>query len=277
MKNPEKPNPLQLNLWSTQEDSDWEDYKVAREYVQSLRLKNKADWEGYVNGRNLRDTNIPGEPEKVYHNRGWVDWNDWLGIKEPAQSDEPPPTSLFDNTKDGLWSYNEGSKWMNFHEARRLVREYGFEYEEEWELFIEGKFTARTPLPDDVPGNPDRVYRFVGWTGWKDWLVHPENQIAYSNFYRAREFTRSCRIPDKEAWRGFLKENAPLIKDYHFLLPLRPHLEYMDSGWQDWNDWLGTDIGFLDFHSSRKFVHTLLNFIFYRICNYISNIIYILH
>ncbi len=146
---------------------------------------------------------------------------------------------------------------MNFYEARQLVREYGFEYEEEWELFIEGKFTSRKPLPDNVPGNPDRVYRFIGWMGWKDWLVHPENQITYSNFYRAREFARSSRIPDKGAWRDFIKGNAPLIKDYRFVLPIMPHLEYMDSGWEDWKDWLGTDIEFLDLNSSRKFVRTL--------------------
>lgn len=257
MKPPEKPSSSQLDLWSTQEDSVWEDYKVAREYVRSLRLKNQADWERYANGENLRDTNIPAKPEKVYHNRGWVDWNDWLGTREPAQFNKPPPTSLFDNTKAGLWSYDESSKWMNFCEARQLVREYGFEYEEAWELFIDGKFTSRKPLPDNIPGNPDQVYRFVGWKTWKDWLVHPENQIAYSNFYRAREFVRSCRISDKGAWRDFLKGNAPLIKDYHFVLPLMPHLEYMDSGWKDWNDWLGTDIEFLDLNSSRKFVHTL--------------------
>ena len=257
MKTPEKPAPFQFNLWSTKEDFKWEDYKVAREYVHSLGLKNKAEWEGYVRGRNLRDAKIPGEPDNVYRNRGWVDWNDWLGIREPETLSEPPQSSLFDNAKEGLWSHHEGSKWMNFHEAQRLAREYGFEYEEEWKLFIEGKFTARKPLPEEVPENPDRVYRFVGWKGWKDWLVHPENQIAYTGFFRAREFVRSCRIPDKEAWRGFLEENDPLIMEYRFVLPLRPHLEYMDSGWQDWNDWLGTDIGFLDFRSSRKFAHTL--------------------
>ena len=99
MKTPEKPAPFQFNLWSTKEDFKWEDYKVAREYVHSLGLKNKAEWEGYVRGRNLRDAKIPGEPDNVYRNRGWVDWNDWLGIREPETLSEPPQSSLFDNAK----------------------------------------------------------------------------------------------------------------------------------------------------------------------------------
>ena len=257
MKIPEKRSSKQLNLWGQPEESEWEDYKVARDYIRSLGLKNKADWEKYAHGENLRDSKIPATPDKIYHNRGWVDWNDWLGIREPAQPNEPSPTSLLDNTKEGLWSQNKDSKWMNFFEARQLVREYGFEYEEEWELFIAGKFTSRKPLPGNVPGNPDRVYRFLGWKSWKDWLVGAEYQIEYTNFSRARGFVRSCRIPDKGAWRDFLKENAPLTKDYRIVLPRMPHLEYKISGWKDWNDWLGKDVGFLDFKSSRKFVRTL--------------------
>jgi hypothetical protein len=257
MNNPENKVALQLDLWSSKEGSAWEEYKVAREYVRSLNLKNRAEWEGHVRGGHLRDTRIPGEPEKVYRNRGWVDWNDWLGNKEIVKSDEPRGISLFDSPMEGMRSDREDTEWMNFHDSRRLVREYGFEYEQEWELFIRGKFPDRKPLPDNVPRNPDRVYRFVGWKGWKDWLVDPEKQIQYSRFSRAREFVRSCRIPDRGAWRSFLNENNSLIREYGFVLPLRPHLEYMDSGWKDWNDWLGEETGFLDFRSSRKFVRTL--------------------
>ena len=105
---------------------------------------------------------------------------------------------LFDNTdKDGLWSNPEPSKWMNFHEARRMVREYGFEYEEEWRLFADGKFPAREVLPDNIPVNPDQVYRHLGWMDWKDWLVPPAKRVEYTRLDKAREFVRSCRIPDK--------------------------------------------------------------------------------
>jgi len=249
--------PSQLDLWNNRKDFPWDDFKVAREYVRSLRLADQTAWESYVNDRKLRDTKIPEDPDRIYLNRGWKSWNDWLGIADPEKAGERQRTGLFNDPEDNLWSQEESSKWMNFHEARRIARDYGFEYKEEWELFVEGKFPGREPLPENMPGNPDRIYRFVGWKSWKDWLVNPEKQIEYADYYRAREFVRSCRIPDKDNWRGFIEDNSRITGEYNLVLPLRPHLEYADSGWIDWEDWLGTDIGYRDFMSTRKFVHSL--------------------
>ena len=168
MKTQEDPDSSQLDLWSTQDDFVWEEYKVAREFVRSLGLENQAEWESYVNDGNLPDPKIPGKPEKTYQNRGWVDWNDWLGIREPDNNTDPSRTQLSDESQKDLWSGGKGSGWMNYHEARQTAREFGFEYREEWNLFIEGKFPGRDPLPDNIPKNPDRIYRFLGWKSWKD-------------------------------------------------------------------------------------------------------------
>lgn len=257
MKPPENPDSLQLDLWSAKESVFWEDYRVAREYVRSLGLGNRAKWESWVNNGNLRNTRIPENPEKAYLHRGWTDWQDWLGTDEPEEIVEPGQSPLTDDSQKDLWSGQKGSKWMNFHEARRIARGYGFEYREEWKLFTDGKFTAREPLPENVPEDPERIYRFVGWQGWKDWLIDPEKQVEYSDFSRAREFVRSSRIGGKDSWRDFLHEKADVLKEYGTVLPLRPHLEYADSGWVDWEDWLGTNTEFGDFASTRKFVRSL--------------------
>ena len=55
----------QLDLWITKQESQWEDFKVAREYVQSLRLQDHADWETFVKNGNLKGSKIPDNPEKV--------------------------------------------------------------------------------------------------------------------------------------------------------------------------------------------------------------------
>ena len=257
-KNPEGTDHSQLDLWSTKQDLQWEDFKVAREYIHSIGLQDYAGWETFVRDGNLKDSRIPENPHKVYKHLGWNGWKDWLGIEQPGKKEKKSPEILFDNTdKDGLWSDPEPSKWMNFHEARRMVREYGFEYEEEWRLFADGKFPEREVLPDNIPVNPDQVYRHLGWMGWKDWLVPPEKQVEYTRLDKAREFVRSCRIPDKGAWRDFLKDMAGLIEEYKMVLPVRPHLEYKESGWISWEDWYGTDINYHDFTSTRKFVHSL--------------------
>jgi len=256
-KNPEGTDHSQLDLWSSKQDLQWEDFKVAREYTRSLGLQDYAGWEKLVMDGNLKDIRIPENPEKVYKHLGWNGWHDWLGIEPSGDREEVTLEKLFNNGRDGLWSDPEPSKWMNFLEARRMVREYGFEYQEEWRLFAEGKFPEREGLPDSIPMNPDQVYRHLGWKGWKDWLVPPEKRIEYTRLDKAREFVRSCRIPDKGAWRDFLKDMAGIMDEYKMVLPVRPHLEYKASGWISWEDWLGTDINYHEFTSTRKFVHSL--------------------
>jgi hypothetical protein len=256
-KHPQVPDSAQLDLWSTKQDLPWEDFKVAREYIRSLGLQDYAVWEAFVRDGNLKDCRIPENPDKVYNHMGWKGWDDWLGTEQPEKGQDLTLKQLFSTGGDGLWSDPEPSRWMNFHEARRKVWEYGFEYEQEWRLFAEGKFPSREAMPDNIPANPDRVYRHLGWKGWKDWLVPPAEQVDYTGLDKARDFVRSCRIPDKGAWRDFLTDMAGLLEEYQMVLPVRPHLEYSESGWISWEDWLGSEINYRDFKSTRKFVRSL--------------------
>jgi hypothetical protein len=248
----------QLDLWSAKQDFQWEEFKVAREYIHSLGLPDFTGWVKFVRDGNLKGSKIPENPDKVYQHLGWNGWDDWLGLEETGPKEEQTLKDLFnEGSKDGLWSDPRPSKWMNFHKARQIVREYGFEYEEEWQLYVAGKFPEREVLPDNIPVNPDQVYRHIGWKDWKDWLVQPDKQINYTGFYKTREFVRSFRIPDKGLWRDFLNDMVALIEEYKMVLPVRPHLEYRESGWISWEDWLGSDINYHDFVSTRKFVHSL--------------------
>ena len=250
--------PSQLDLWGNKHEIQLEDFKVAREYARSLKLKSRMGWERIVISGKLKGTQIPAHPDRVYKNHGWKDWDDWLGIEDSTESKKQSSSLLFDNS-DGqnLWSSNIKSKWMNFFDARQVVREYGFEYKKEWQMLIEGKFPGREPLHENIPENPDQVYKHVGWKNWKDWLIDPDNQTEYSGLHEARDFVRSNRLTDKRSWNTFLEQKAALISDYQITLPKRPHLEYSDSGWISWEDWLGAEIPYRDFKSTRKFIHSL--------------------
>jgi len=248
----------QLDLWGNKNDSHWKEFKVAREYVRSLKLNDYAGWEELVSKRKLHGTNIPSNPDEVYKNHGWKGWDDWLWTEKPRTADKQSPSSQFDSQPgEDLWSAATNSKWMNFFEAREKALKYEFEYREEWEMFISGKFPKRKPLPDNIPVNPDQVYKHVGWKSWKDWLVHPDQQTEYTEFHKARDFIRSCRIPGKSAWQDYLEENHNLLGEYQMFIPERPHLEYKYTGWISWKNWLGSEIQFRDFLSTRKFIHTL--------------------
>lgn len=247
--------PAQLDLWGKSHVEDWEDFRIAREYVRSFGIGNRNGWVDFVDKGGLKGRKIPHAPDQAYRHRGWKGWEDWLGKGENENT--PDKDSSEDDRMKSLWSRKPGTKWINFHEARVKVWDLGFEYREEWELFVRGKFPDRKPLASTIPRDPDRVYRFVGWTGWKDWLIRPDQRIEYTGFYSARDFVRSNRIRDKQSWRDFLLERSSLMEVYRIRLPRRPHLEYNESGWVSWEDWLGTTIDYRDFRSTRKFIRSL--------------------
>lgn len=256
-------NIKQLNLFNLPSEKTYEDFKKARDFARSLNLRDQEEWENYINRWQLTNGEslkvIPIKPDITYQYLGWQGWNDWLGLAEDEEREKGDDTEgkdlLF--SEWSLWNAREKSSWLPFREARQIVRDYGFEYKEEWDIFVEGKLTSRTPLPAYIPHNPDQIYRLHGWQGWPNWLVASDRRIEYTGFMKARDFARSLRIPDQAAWRPFIKQNASLLAEYQMTLPERPHLEYRDKGWESWEDWLGKNIKFHDFQTTRKFVHSL--------------------
>lgn len=57
-------------------------FKEAREFVHSVNLKRRKDWDDYCTGRNpelgIKPVNIPTNPHKKYKEE-WLGWKDWLG------------------------------------------------------------------------------------------------------------------------------------------------------------------------------------------------------
>ncbi|MCP5493114.1 MAG: hypothetical protein H7A23_01030 [Leptospiraceae bacterium] len=58
-------------------------FEKARKFVQKLRLQSSLEWTNYCKGEltdlGIKPDEIPSDPSRVYKNKGWVDWNDWLG------------------------------------------------------------------------------------------------------------------------------------------------------------------------------------------------------
>ena len=247
----------QLDLWGVPREQKWENFKKAREYTRSLGLQDRKEWEILWRKRGIVKPGIPENPDEIYKDAGWKGWDDWLGIQRDQAGAKTVSGIKGAKGDRTLWDDPGESCWLPFEKARQYVWEYGFEYEEEWKLFIKGKFPGRDPLPEDIPSDPHLVYKFTGWKGWKDWLVPPDKRIEYTNFYKARDFARSLRITDMGKWRFYIKQYADLLEEYQMVLPERPHLEYRDKGWVSWEDWLGTKIEYKNFQTTRKFIHSL--------------------
>ena len=55
-------------------------FKKARKYVHGLGLESNAEWRRYCKTEN-RPNDIPTHPERIYEDKGWISWSDWLGKK----------------------------------------------------------------------------------------------------------------------------------------------------------------------------------------------------
>ena len=59
------------------------DFKTARSFAQKLQLQSQIEWFKYTRGElpdfSPKPPDIPAHPYKIYRDKGWISWPDWLG------------------------------------------------------------------------------------------------------------------------------------------------------------------------------------------------------
>jgi Phage-integrase repeat unit len=206
-------------------------FQQAREYVQSLKLKNREEWYQYCKSGKKPD-DISARPD-VAHKKEWKGWGDWLGTGNIA-------------------SFKR--EFLPFLEAREYVRSLGLKNVHEWEAWRKsGK------RPDYITTHPNRTYK-KEWKGIGDWLgtgtVATFNR-EYWPFEKAREYVHSQGL---KSWNEYKKWCTSGKKpDY---IPSSPKIVY-NNEFISHSDWLGT--GFIatrnrkywPFEKAREYVHSL--------------------
>ena len=70
--------------------SGWRPFEEAREFVRSLGLRRHEDWIKYCKGelpeKGTKPEDIPGTPNYVYKDKGWIGLRDWLGTSRNRRS-----------------------------------------------------------------------------------------------------------------------------------------------------------------------------------------------
>ncbi len=131
----------------------YRDFKAAREFVRTLKLKDGKDWKRFCSGKmkskGLLPADIPKAPEQVYAKKGWCGRGDWLGTGAVA-------------------TFNRNYK--SFAAARRFVRALKLKNVEEWYAYCSGRLPGKGLLPTDIPASPGYKYAKSGWNGFSDWL-----------------------------------------------------------------------------------------------------------
>ena len=135
----------------------------ARSVARSLNLKNHLEWVKWAeSGKRSTHTNIPSCPARIYKDKGWRGWLDWLGVSSRK-------------------SLNRD--WMPFDEAREYLRSLGLANCQE---FREWARTDRRPL--NIPYSLSRAYGdHKRWVSFSDmlglenkWSVHTIREYVES-------------------------------------------------------------------------------------------------
>ncbi|RJP78608.1 MAG: hypothetical protein C4522_12595 [Desulfobacteraceae bacterium] len=212
----------------------YRNFEEAREFVHSLHLNGQKQWKEFCKSVNMPD-DIPATPDRIYKNKGWISYGDWLGTGNIAPI---------------------ARQFRPFTEAREFARSLNFKGRFQWE-----EFCKSSNKPDDIPFKPDRTYKEKGWKNWGDWLG--TGNIAnflreYRPFKEAREFVHSLHLINQKQWMKYSKSGMKPDD-----IPFKPDRTYKEKGWKNWGDWLGTGnkANFLreyrPFKEAREFVHSL--------------------
>ena len=169
-------------------------------------MKNIEEWDKYKKtGKVPKD--IPSDPSKVYKNKGWIGWGDYLGTGYIAPQ--------FRN-------------YLPFKKARAYVRSLKLKSGKE---FV--KLARLGKLPKNIPYSPHNLYKNKGWTSYGDFvgseLFMPYKFRKFRPFKKARMYVHSLKLKNHKEWYGLYKAKK-LPKD----IPLEAVKVYKNKGWISW-------------------------------------------
>ncbi len=153
--------------WVGSKWAEWLTYEEASRYIKTLNLTS-VSWLEYAKS-DLRPANLPANPNKIYRNKGWSNWTNFLGT-----------------------NYNV---FKEFIEARKYAHALGLKTKEEWVAYCK-----TNKKPNDIPSNPYITYKKDGWINWADWVGN-----GWMPFNNAKQYSISLRLTSPYAWKKLSK------------------------------------------------------------------------
>jgi len=287
---------VQLRAWEKLGRTNWRPFEEARDFVHQLLLKSSSDWRQYATS-NRRPPDIPTNPQVIYRGVGWSEWGDWLGsgrtrnflpfeeardfvralklenqaqwtsyAQSPEKARRIPASPQKTYQKSGWAGIGDwlgtGSVaprdqlFRDFESAREFARSLKFRGQKDWNDFC--RAGAR---PSDIPANPDRTYKKMGWSNWGDWLGTDFKATylrEYWSFSRARREVHKLRLETYEGGWLEAKSQGKIPQQ----IPRAPDQYYKGKGWDGWSNFLGNDRrpikrNYKPFDEARKWARSL--------------------
>jgi superfamily II DNA or RNA helicase len=214
---------------------EFKDFISARDFVRNLGLKSQTQWKEYIKS-GYKPNNIPATPDKIYHNKGWLNWGDFLGTRTIATFQR---------------------SYLSYNEAQTFVKNLNLKSFQEWRLYSKSGLK-----PENIPAKPMRTYRNKGWVSIGEWLgtnIVATNNREYLSLEKARLFVRKLKLKNIEEWKKF-KDSSSFPNN----IPKAPDIVYgKQDKWISWGDFLGTnfiatnDRNFKPYSVAKKYVHSL--------------------
>ena len=207
---------------------NFKSFEDARKFARNLGLRSFSDWRNYCSGKlkgNISlPQNIPTHPERIYADKGWQGFEDWLGVEPSKRS------SLV---------------ILPFDEARKLVHGLRLKNRDQWRLYCKGLLPAAAPMPKEIPADPAIFYKASGWKSMGDWLgngnVSPRDR-SFMPYKDAQAFVHALKLANLKEWQAYARGAMPKLPSRPTNLPSNPARTYKDAGWTSFSDWLGNGI-----------------------------------
>lgn len=242
-------------------------YSEAQKAIKRLGIKGQEDYKV----RYRQDPKLPSNPEREYSTAGWSGWPDFLGIfyytyaeaqwavqvmgiegkvdydKRHSQDPRLPATPSRKYAATGWISWYEflGKQKPPSHytytEAQVAVQAMGVKSTSEYEASY-----RRDPR---LPCNPRVFYVGKGWTNWYDFLGK-ERSPFFATYAEAQTAAQNLGI---KGFNDYRRRRAECAK-----LPFHPEKLYANSGWTNWNEFLGLEkISFASYSEASLIVKSL--------------------
>ena len=186
-------------------------YLEAKKFIQKYKFKSEGEFRIFQKSNNLKLKGIPNNCARVYANKGWKGWPEFLGHGNVA-----------------TFRYKDA----DFKEVRKIVRKLKIPTKEKYKNVILNKKLK-------IPLNPEGVFKSKGWVSWSDFLgsgnISPaQRRKMRMSLNEAKVFVRKLKIKNTSEWRTYLKSKKRPIN-----LPSMPDRSYKNDGWKNWPDFFG--------------------------------------
>ena len=206
-------------------------YEEFKKWVQKQGIKNQSEFRKF--DRKKFPYGFPREPRNAYKNKGWKGWGDFLGTGYVATFRR---------------------QYLPLAEVKDFARSLKIKTQYEWRAYHKSN-----KLPDNIPTNPDIVYKKQGtWKSWGDFLGTKNRKGGWLSFEKAKEFVRKLDLKSREDWDTYCKSGKKPDD-----IPTQVYLIYKGKGWNGIGDFLGTgrvanqDREYRSFEEARKFTARL--------------------